>query len=133
PIFNGVARPSVETVVIPTTWREIAVGFFGRPIEPLRYQVYAMSGLDPLGFTAGGFGDGTGAGAISKAKAWAIAGRVEYEPILGAIVAASGYASNAGKNGDFHLRDHSSVDVSLPVIGFSVDARIRRAGLEAKV
>jgi hypothetical protein len=133
PMFNGVARPSVETVVIPSTWREIGAGFFGHPIEPLRYELYAMAGLDPLGFSAGGFANATGAGALSKAKAWAAAGRVELEPLLGVVIGASGYASDAGKNGDFHLRDRSTVDVSLPIVGYSVDARVRRAGLEAKV
>jgi hypothetical protein len=136
-MFNGVARPSVETVVIPTTWREVGAGFFGRPVEPLRYQLYAVAGLDPLGFDASGFANASGAGAaigtFGKAKAWAVAGRVEYEPILGLVVAASGYASDAGKNGDFHLRDHTTVDVSLPVIGYALDARIRRKGIEAKV
>ncbi|MFO0763217.1 MAG: hypothetical protein U0359_42660, partial [Byssovorax sp.] len=30
PIFHGVVRPKVETVIIPSTWREVAVGVFGR-------------------------------------------------------------------------------------------------------
>lgn len=27
--FNGVERPLVETFVIPATWRELGVGFYG--------------------------------------------------------------------------------------------------------
>jgi hypothetical protein len=133
PMFNGVERPSVETVVIPSTWREVGAGLFGRPIEPLRYQLYAVAGFDPLGFAANGFRNASTGGEFTKAKAWAVVGRVEYEPILGLVVAASGYASDAGKNGDFHLRDRSTVDVSLPVVGYALDARIRRKGIEAKV
>ena len=133
PIFNGVARPSVETVVIPSTWREIGAGFFGRPVEMLRYQLYAVAGLDPLGFEAGGFGDARGAGALAKAKAWSVAGRVEVEPILGVVLGASAYAGDAGKNGDFHPPGtKSAVSLSLPVVGYSIDARVRRAGLECK-
>jgi hypothetical protein len=133
PIFNGVARPSVETIVIPTTWREIGAGFFGRPVEPFRYELYAMSGLDPLGFTSSGFSGATGAGEQSKAKAWAVAGRVEYEPLLGVVVAASGYATDAGQNGNFFNKTGHEVDIRLPVLGFSLDARMKRHGLEAKI
>jgi hypothetical protein len=133
PMFNGVSRPSVETVVIPSTWREIGAGFFGRPTESLHYELYAMAGLDPLGFTSTGFRDGSGAGALSNAKAWVATGRVEYEPVLGVVLGASGYAGEAGKNANFFLRDQTSVDVSVPVFGYSLDARVRRSGLECKI
>jgi hypothetical protein len=133
PIFNGVVRPRVETVVIPSTWRELGIGFFGRPAEGLRYELYAMAGLDPLGLSAGGFAGARGGGALSHAKAWAAVGRLEYEPILGLVLDASGYASDAGKNGHFFLRDRTPVDLRAPVFGWSADARFRRAGLEWKV
>ncbi len=140
PIFNGVARPSVETMVIPTTWREVGAGFFGHPIEPLRYELYAMAGLDPAGFTAGGFGGkgasgqaASGMGELGTAKAWALAARVEYEPVLGLVLGASGYGSDAGKNGTFYRKNGAAVELAMPVIGYSLDARIRRAGLECKL
>jgi hypothetical protein len=133
PAFNGVARPSVETVVIPSTWREVGGGFFGHPVEPLRYELYGMAGLDPLGFSAAGFGAGSGAGEVSKAKDWALAGRVEYEPILGAVLGGSIYLSNAGKNGTFYLADKAPVALTMPVYGYSLDARLRRGGVEAKM
>ena len=132
PMFNGVARPTVETTVIPSTWREIGAGFFGRPVESVRYELYAMAGLDPAGFASTGFRLGSGAGALSNAKAWVAAGRVEYEPLLGVVLGASGYAGDVGKNGSFYLRDRTPVNVSVPVVGYSVDARLRRAGLECK-
>jgi hypothetical protein len=135
PVFNGVQRPSIETVIIPSTWREIGAGFFGHPAEILRYQVYAVTGLDPLGFNAGGFQDATGGGEQAKAKAWSVAARVEVEPLLGVVLGASVYAGDAGKNGDtiFHLRDRSAVSLSLPIAGYSLDARLRRGGLECKI
>ncbi|APR78557.1 Hypothetical protein A7982_03904 [Minicystis rosea] len=132
PAFNGVVRPRLETVVIPSTWRELGAGFFGNPTDTLRYQLYAVTGINPLGMAAGGFASGLGNGANSKAKAWAVVGRVEYEPVAGIVVGVSGYASDAGKNATYHLRDRSSVDVSVPVLGYSIDARMRRAGLECK-
>jgi hypothetical protein len=133
PVFNGVQRPSVETVIIPSTWRELGAGFFGRPTEILRYQLYAVTGLDPLGYDAGGFVNARGGAEQAKAKAWAVAARVEVEPLLGVVLGASLYAGDNGKNGDFHLRDRSPVTLGLPIAGYSVDARLRRAGLECKI
>jgi hypothetical protein len=133
PIFNGVVRPRVETVVIPSTWREFGAGFFGRPIEPLRYELYAMAGLNPLAFSAGGFSAARGGARQSNAKAWAVAGRVEYEPMVGLVLGVSGYASDAGKNAATYLRDGTRVDVSAPVFGYSLDARFRRLGVEWRV
>jgi hypothetical protein len=133
PNFNGVARPTVETVVIPSTWREIAAGFFGNPIEPLHYELYAMVGLDPDGLASSGFANATTGGEQSKAKAWAVAGRVEYEPLLGMVLGASGYATDAGQNGNFFDKGGHETDLRLPVLGFSIDARMRRKGLEAKI
>jgi hypothetical protein len=133
PIFHGVVRPRVDTVIIPSTWREIGVGLFGRPVEGLRYELYAMTGLDPLGMSAGGLSGARQQGAVASAKAWAAAGRVEYEPLLGAVLGASIYASDAGKNAEYYLRDHSEVSVSVPLVGWTVDARLRRAGLEWKL
>lgn len=133
PVFNGVVRPRVETEVIPSTWREIGAGFFGHPTEALRYELYAMAALNPLGIGAGGLAGARGGGVISQAKAWSVAARVEYEPILGMVIGASGYASDAGKNATYHLRDRTPVDVSMPILGYTIDARFHRAGLEWKV
>ncbi|WP_438021686.1 hypothetical protein [Sorangium sp. So ce233] len=134
PVFHGVVRPKVETVVIPSTWREIAIGAFGQPLDWLRFEAYAMTGLDPLGFRAGGLAGGRQSGGLARANAWAGVARVEAEPLLGVIAGASVYASDAGPNGDgeFFLRDGTPVDLTIPVIGWSLDARWRRTGIEAR-
>jgi hypothetical protein len=133
PTFNGVVRPRVETVVIPSTWRELGAGFFGRPTEGLRYELYGMTGLDPRGFSADGLAGGKQGGSFAAAKAWSVTGRVEYEPLLGFAIAASGYAGDAGGNAELYLRDHARVSLSVPVLGYTIDARFHRAGLEWKV
>ncbi len=53
PTFNGVARPAFENDVIPTTWRELGMGFAGTlPFaEGLSYRVYLVSGLRAAGFS----------------------------------------------------------------------------------
>src|SRR5512138_2643692 len=49
--FNGNERPIVERLVIPTTWRELGVGFYGR-VEQLgmSYSVSILNGLYSAGF-----------------------------------------------------------------------------------
>lgn len=45
--FNGVERPLVEQLVIPATWRELGVGFYGSANNlPLNYSVAIMNGLN---------------------------------------------------------------------------------------
>jgi hypothetical protein len=136
PVFNGVARPSVETVIIPTTWREIGAGFFGHPIEPLRYEVYAMAGLNPAAFSAAGLAGASGEGELgSTAKGWGAAARLEYEPILGLVLGASGYGSDAGPNldGNAYRCNGKPVTFPVPVVGYSADARMRKSGVEWKM
>jgi hypothetical protein len=43
--FNGVFRPDVERLIIPTTWNENGVGVHGERAG-LRYQAYLLNGLD---------------------------------------------------------------------------------------
>ena len=50
--FNGVERPTIDQVLVPSTWREIAAGFTGNVTNSsLRYQVFAMNG--PAGYDDG--------------------------------------------------------------------------------
>ena len=45
--FNGVGRPMLDRVVVPTTWREIGAGFTGRIQDAgLKYQVYVFNGFN---------------------------------------------------------------------------------------
>lgn len=54
PTFNGVARPSFDRNVIPTTWRDIGVGAVGAlpGSSGLSYRVYLVNGLKASGFDA---------------------------------------------------------------------------------
>jgi hypothetical protein len=45
--FNGVFRPDVERLVIPSTWSENGIGLHGE-VAGLRYKAYALNGLDLL-------------------------------------------------------------------------------------
>lgn len=131
PVFHGVDRPSVDTALIPTTWRELGVGLVGRP-GVFRYELYAMTGLDPSGFDDAGIRGGRGSGAVAQADNLAFAGRLEAEPALGLVLGASGYASDAGAGGDWFDAAGERLDLSMPVIGAEADARWRDLGVEAR-
>ena len=52
PVFNGVERPFVDTVIIPTTWFGAGAGVHGELRGGLRYRAYAMETLDASRFSA---------------------------------------------------------------------------------
>jgi len=145
PIFNGVERPMVDKVIIPTTWREAGIGVFGQPTEGLRYELYLVGGLDPTGFSTGsGLRGGRQHVFEAAADGPALTGRIEWEPMLGMVAGLSGYGGIAGPNATletnctpdpmdpdvFNCTDE--VDASIPVVGGSADVRIRWQGIEAR-
>ena len=52
PVFYGVERPFVDTVIIPTTWFEAGVGVHGELGSGWRYRVLVMAPLDAAEFSA---------------------------------------------------------------------------------
>lgn len=46
PSYFGVERPLIDSKVVPTTWREIGFGIYGRvPELSLKYQLYVVNGF----------------------------------------------------------------------------------------
>jgi hypothetical protein len=127
PSFHGVERPRVDSIIIPTTWREAGVGVFGR-VADISYEAYVLSGLNAAGFSAdkGTRGGRTKVGEAA-AGAPAFAARVAWEPAAGATIGASGYWGDAGKN-----VPGSGGDLSVGVLGIGADARYRAHGVEAR-
>jgi hypothetical protein len=138
PVFHGVERPMVDQLIIPTTWRELGVGFTGNWQQQLRYELYLTTTLNPLrtsstaGLTENGIAGATGEGSLVRARAFAVTGRVEVEPWLGVIAGASFFLSNIGPNGDYFDAAQQRLHITLPVLGYALDARMRRAGFEAR-
>jgi hypothetical protein len=124
PVFNGVERPFVDTVIVPTTWFEAGAGVHGELPRGLRYRGYVMAPLDSLGFSAGeGLREGRQKGSRSNVRDPAFAGRVEHVGVRGLVVGASVWR---GKS-TFSL---PALDSSV-TIG-EVDARYRRQRLELR-
>lgn len=78
--FNGVERPIVETIVIPATWREIGVGFYGSSTQiPLNYSLGLLNGLNGQDFTHGtGLLEGRAEGSMANAANLALTGSLQY-------------------------------------------------------
>ncbi|MEE8410179.1 MAG: hypothetical protein V3T05_11275 [Myxococcota bacterium] len=134
PVFHGVERPLVDKRIIPSTWREAGIGFVGAPAESVHYELYLVSGLDPTGFSAkDGIRGGRQHVAKARANDFAVTGRLEYEPVLGVVVGASGYYGEAGDNaGALFTYTGAELELGVPVLGYSADARARWKGLEAR-
>lgn len=78
--FNGVERPLVETFVIPATWRELGVGFYGSSNRlPLNYSVALLNGLNSADFNHGdGIRGGRAEGSTAFANNLAITAALQY-------------------------------------------------------
>jgi hypothetical protein len=78
--FNGVERPLVETFIIPATWRELGVGFYGSANRlPLNYSVALINGLNSADFEHGtGIRDGRAEGKSAFANNLALTASLQY-------------------------------------------------------
>lgn len=97
PSFNGVERPNVDNVIVPTTWREIGLGVDGRlNSASLRYQLYIVNGFngyDGSGKFKGsnGLRSGRQKGADSYISSPNVSAKVDYYGISGLKIGLSGY------------------------------------------
>ena len=97
PVFHGVERPFVDTVIIPTTWFDAGVGIHGEIGRGLRYRAYAMGTLDAAGFNAEeGIREGRQKGAQSNARNLAGTGRLEYVGTPGLVLGTSFWSGDTG-------------------------------------
>jgi len=79
--FNGNDRPYVEQFIIPSTWREIGVGLYGRStrLPGLNWSVAVQNGLNAGAFQHGtGIREGRGDGAKASAANIGVSGALLY-------------------------------------------------------
>lgn len=78
--FNGVERPLVEQFIIPATWRELGVGFYGRTARlPLNYSIALVNGLNSATFEHGtGIVEGRAEGSNAFANNLAVTAALQY-------------------------------------------------------
>jgi len=140
PTFNGVIRPSLDKFIVPTTWREIGMGFTGNIQKiSLNYQLYVINGV--LGYNGeaklnGQYGirKGRQKGISSIIGSPNLAARLEYFGVKALTIGASGYFGktqstlNKSVSKDDQMaidtRDSSIVDMGM----FGADVRYQIAG-----
>ncbi len=78
--FNGVERPLVETFIIPATWRELGIGFYGTMERlPVNYSIALLNGLNSANFEHGtGLIDGRAEGSSALANNLAVTASLQY-------------------------------------------------------
>ena len=124
PVFYGVERPFVDTVIIPSTWFEAGVGVHGRVGSLLAYRAFVTSPLDATRFTADeGLAPGQQKGSQTNVRNAAFTGRVEFTRVPGLTIGASAWRGDSG----FSL---PRLDTTVGIA--EVDARFRHAGFEAR-
>ena len=97
PVFHGVERPFVETLIIPTTWFGAGAGVHGELRGGFRYRAYAMETLDASRFGAEeGLREGRQKGAEANGRHVAGTGRVEYVGTPGLVLGASVWSGDTG-------------------------------------
>lgn len=96
PVFLASRRPEVEQLIIPSTWRELGLGFYGSS-GPLSYRAYLVNGLTASRYTAEGIVEGKQEGSEAIAKDFAVTGRLDYTPLPGALVGASFFTGNSSQ------------------------------------
>lgn len=106
-VFLGARRPDIESVIIPTTWRENGLGLFG-DLGPFTYRTYIVNGFRGAGFTAGGLRGGRQKGNQARAEDFAWVGRLDFTGVPGFLAGGSAYVGDSGQD----LRTPAGRDVS---------------------
>ena len=125
PVYYGVERPFIDTVIIPTTWFDVGAGVHGEIGRGWRYRGYITAPLNAARFTAEeGVREGRQKGSESNVGRPAVTGRLEYVGYRGLTLGASAWSGRSG----FEFRPRFDVPVSL----VDADARYSRRGLELR-
>jgi hypothetical protein len=124
PVYNGVERPLVDTVIIPTTWFETGAGVHGEFSGGWRYRAYVTAPLNALEFSADeGIRGGRQKGFESRAPSASVTGRLEYLGVPDLTLGASFW----------HGRGHAfGTPLETGVRVLEADARFHRYRVELR-
>lgn len=132
PTFYGVERNIVESRIIPSTWWEAGVGFYGEITPGLNYQVGFTSSLDAGKFKtdfSNGIRDGRRKVNEAVAEDMAFFGALNYAGMPGLLVGAAFYTGNTGQDGK---SDPDLEDVDGRLTLWDVHARYQKDRLDLR-
>lgn len=98
--YFGVYRPEGEFTIMPSTWHEVALTFWGQTKFGLRYQAMVLPGLDSDRFNRKNWVK-PGAGSpyeFKIANTFAGAARIDYTGVKGLRLSLSGYYGDSFRN-----------------------------------
>ncbi|MGJ8732623.1 hypothetical protein [Cellulophaga fucicola] len=123
--FNGVERPAMDNVIVPTTWRELGVGVSGKlNSASLGYQAYIFNGFrstmsDGAGGLTGvlkgsnGLRSGRQKGIKSTVDSPTFSTKLEYYGLPGLRLGLSGYFGKTQADDDIEGLDGANVGISM--------------------
>ena len=135
PFYYGTHRPDVELSLLPSTWRELGAGIFGRIADQLSYKLYVVTSMNAVGFEPSGIREGRQQGSDARAEDLAFAGRLDWEPIPELLVGASAFIGNTGQDQSFDTNGDGLDDVKLPsalLTLWEAHSQIRTHGLRVR-
>lgn len=134
--FNGNERNYVETFILPSTWRELGVGFYGNANNlPLNYSVAVVNGLSSGMFEHGdGIREGRFEGRNATGNNLAVTAAVQYFPGNFKFQVSGYYGGTVGVS----KRKADSLGLNAGIFGTPVaigeaDMQYANNGLEIRV
>ena len=134
PFFYGVHRPTVEQVIIPSTWRHGGAGLFGRVADMVAYKLYAVTSFNAAGFDDSGLRGGRQQGNRELAEDVAFVGRLDFEPIPELLLGGSVFVGNTGQDQD--IVNAAGVSIDLPnsrLLLWEAHSQLQVMGLRGRV
>lgn len=134
--YNGNERNRVETLVIPSTWRELGIGYYGNssPLN-LQWSLGIVNGLNSEGFEHGtGIREGRFEGREASANNLAVTGGIAYTKNDFKIQTSGYYGGSVGlapRQAD-SLKLTSGI-FGTPVILGEADVQYKWKGISAKL
>ncbi len=128
--FFGVYRPEGETAILPSTWHENGIAFFGG-FKGFDYEVMMVAGLDPNGFRDSDWikNGKQGAFEVDNFSSPAFVGRVNYSGIKGLRLGTSLYFNRTAPNAG---RPDKTANINADVTIFTADAQYRNRNFIAR-
>ncbi|MDP6941350.1 MAG: hypothetical protein QGH51_04900 [Planctomycetota bacterium] len=96
--FWSANRPDVERYLLPSTWHENGIGFYGEEGD-FAWRAYAMTGFDAAGFdlSSSGLRGGRQKGSKATAEDLAFTGRLDWSGYPGLTAGVSLWSGDSGQ------------------------------------
>lgn len=134
--FFGTVRPEGETSIIPNTWHETGLEFFGtvgKGLSTFDYQVFVTTELNANGFDRNNWAQGGKQGIFEEDNFTqpAYTARIDWRGVPGLRLGGSFYyCANIGANAD-KMQTYKGKG-KMPVRIYSVDAQYKNSFVEAR-